>query len=73
MQPFRNLALKKSSKEIELFLSSAKSFYPIDLFKFFNMSGTYVYTCFRYIRKSEGLDTEYIPQSIMKKYLDLRA
>lgn len=73
-QPFRNLLLKKSEEEIEQFLKSNAKFYPLDVYKFFDMrGGCYVYDCFRYIKKVENIKTKYIPQDIMSKYFQNRS
>lgn len=73
MQPFRYLLLKKTPSEVDQFIKSIKRFYPIDLINFFSMNNFYVYKCFSYIKETEGISTKYIPQSIMKKYLEIRS
>lgn len=73
-KPFRNLLLKKSEEEIEEFLKSNVRFYPLDVYKFFDMrGGCYVYDCFRYIRKVENINTKYIPRNVMIKYFQIRS
>ena len=72
-KPFRNLLLNKSVGEVEMFLKSMRKFYTIDIINFFSMNVSYAYKCVRFIKEKEKLTEDYIPQSIMKKYLEIRA